>query len=148
MKYLLGTITLCLLILGCRKWDNPNDKNAVEKDLIGVKFGGGIIFGPHLIVAQNDISGICNWSAANQKCLDYSITVNGKIYDDWRLPTIDDLNLLFINEKIIGGFYVTQYYWSSNEDGSTNAWTRSFLSGGQYSKTKEYLGYIRPVRAY
>ncbi len=42
-----------------------------------------------------------------------SLSVFG--YDDWYLPAKDELQLLYDNKDMIGGFNTTQTYWSSTE---------------------------------
>ena len=52
---------------------------------------------------------------AAKLCSDYSITINGFTYDDWFLPSKDELSQLYINRILLGGFNV-DYYWSSSEE--------------------------------
>ena len=52
---------------------------------------------------------------AAKLCSDYSITINGFTYDDWFLPSKDELSQLYINQILLGGFNV-DYYWSSSEE--------------------------------
>jgi len=47
-------------------------------------------------------------------------------YDDWYLPSIDELNKLFINRDAIGGFAGPEMYWSSTEVNNTIAWAVFF----------------------
>jgi hypothetical protein len=70
-------------------------------------------------------------------------------YDDWFLPSKDELNQMVINLDKIGGFsdyYNT--YWSSSEYSGINAWNQNFNGGGQYYHSKEYGYKVRPVRAF
>ena len=83
-------------------------------------------------------------------------TKNGRTYDDWFLPSAEELNLLYTNLKMagLGGFSTTNSYWASSEcDGTTNtARSQNFKVGAQGSNTRGtnehgYLS-IRPVRAF
>jgi hypothetical protein len=70
-------------------------------------------------------------------------------YRDWYLPSQDDLNIMFQERAIIGGFSTTalRNYWSSSEINSTQALGQDFHDGGQSiisAKTNEYK--IRAVR--
>ena len=60
-----------------------------------------------------------------------NLVLNG--YDDWFLPSKDELNQLYLNKAIVGGFadYVSNYYWSSSEYTSDNAFEQSFTNGNQ-----------------
>jgi hypothetical protein len=56
-------------------------------------------------------------------------------YTDWYLPSKDELNLLYRNKAIIGGFS-TNGYWSSSETDMNDAWSQNFNSGTQVSFNK------------
>ena len=58
---------------------------------------------------------------ATKLCLDLSL--NG--YDDWYLPSKDELNQLFVNREFIGGFNIAAY-WSSSEYDDNKAWIQDF----------------------
>lgn len=51
---------------------------------------------------------------APKVCSDYSVTFNGVLYGDWYLPSSHELNLLYAQRTIVGGF-TTNRYWSSTE---------------------------------
>ena len=72
-------------------------------------------------------------------------------YSDWYLPSKDELNKLYINRVLVGGF-VTNYYWSSSEsDYDANyAWKQAFFSSGiQVIELKTaYPYYVRAIRAF
>ena len=69
-----------------------------------------------------------------------------KLGAEWRLPTKDELNMLYENKEEIGGFAGSNY-WSSTEYGNTNAWRQYFYSGNQSTNYKLYASYVRAVRA-
>ena len=64
----------------------------------------------------------------------------------WRLPTKDELNILYENKEEIGDF-ANYYYWSSTEYGYNFAWTQNFFTGNQDSNDKNLNYYVRAVRA-
>jgi len=64
--------------------------------------------------------------------------------DGWRLPTKEELNLLCQQKDVVGGF-ANNYYWSSSEGISDDAWSQNFSSGYQYSSGSK--GLTLPVRA-
>ena len=73
------------------------------------------------------------------------LELNGHI--DWYLPSKDELNKLYQNKDIIGGFSVGNY-WSSSEYSSYYAWSQFFYTGVQYDNDKNYHRNVRAVRAF
>lgn len=73
---------------------------------------------------------------------------NGGGYTDWFLPSKDELNKLYLNKIKIGGFS-NNYYWSSTEIDTYNAWYQSFLDGDTGNIIKNYInGKVRAVRRF
>jgi hypothetical protein len=68
-------------------------------------------------------------------------------YNDWYLPSIEELNLMYINRLIIGGF-ASSYYWSSTENDNLNAWGQNFSSGNQSGSYQGNPEYVRAIRAF
>ena len=86
-------------------------------------------------------------SYAAKICYDYIL--NG--YDDWFLPSRDELNLMYVNLHKAGlGGFASYYYWSSSEESyySNNAWRQNFGSGDQDNYGRNYNLRVRPVRAF
>ena len=69
-------------------------------------------------------------------------------FTDWYLPSRDELNILFQNRLIIGGFNLGQLYWSSSDSTTTNAFGQFFQNGSQnaYPKTNGFI--VRPIRSF
>jgi hypothetical protein len=75
----------------------------------------------------------------------YDLVENG--YSDWHLPSLDELNKLYINRASIGGF-ANDYYWSSSEFDYSEAWIQGFSNGLQVHDFKFNEYYVRAVRAF
>jgi len=67
--------------------------------------------------------------------------------DDWFLPSMDDLNLMYGQKEVVGGF-ASDWYWSSSQSGYEVAWSISFDHGGQYDFHTDYYLRVRAVRAF
>jgi hypothetical protein len=77
-------------------------------------------------------------------------------YDDWYLPSRDELTILYQNRIAIGGFRTStfgggfEYYWSSTEylNQGSFAWVRDFGSGYSGNGGKNGWYNVRAVRAF
>ncbi|MBA7571489.1 hypothetical protein ES708_13252 [subsurface metagenome] len=72
---------------------------------------------------------------------------NGGGYDDWFLPSIDELGQLYINRDVIGGF-ADPVYWSSSDYEPIAALGQNFSGGSQSSHWKRNPLQVRAVRAF
>jgi len=67
-------------------------------------------------------------------------------YNDWFLPSKDELNKLYLNKVAIGGF--AYGYWSSSEYNVYDAWAQNFFHGYQYYYNEDITFRVRAVRAF
>ena len=85
---------------------------------------------------------------AARVCHEYSVTVGGVTYEDWYLPSLEELNLLYLQKNVVGVFAVG-FYWSSTEYATNDAWSQYFTNGFQnYVNGKVSLSSVRAVRAF
>jgi hypothetical protein len=73
------------------------------------------------------------------------LQLNG--YSDWFLPSKEELNLLYQQKNLVGGF-TTNYYWSSTEHSISEAWYLYFPYGPQFYTKKDSLAAVRAIRAF
>ena len=90
-------------------------------------------------VAQFDFPNQMDWHTAVNSTLALGV--------GWRLPTKDELTIMYQNKDKIGGF-ATSVYWSSTESGINFAWLQDFGLGGQLSFYKGNTLYVRAIRAF
>ncbi|CAN5443783.1 hypothetical protein BH10BAC2_BH10BAC2_36500 [soil metagenome] len=76
-------------------------------------------------------------------CLNYKTGV----YKDWYLPSKDELNLLFQQRAVVGGFSGTNY-WSSSEVSRGKAWDQEFGGGFQFKDTKSFTLNVRAISSF
>lgn len=70
-------------------------------------------------------------------------------YEDWFLPSKDELNELYTNLKANGfGDFSNDFYWSSTEEDNYFAWFQSFGAGFQNYDDKQNHYDVRAVRAF
>ncbi len=81
---------------------------------------------------------------AAKVCADYSTTADGITYGDWYLPSKYELNLLYQQKTLVGGF-ANNYYRTSTEIDNALAWVQQFSTGEQGSGSK--IGIFFAVRA-
>jgi Protein of unknown function (DUF1566) len=74
---------------------------------------------------------------------------NGGGFNDWYLPSLFELNQLFLQKTVVGGF-TNDFYWSSSESSSTAAWVINFGASGQnqQSFTKSANYFVRAIRSF
>ena len=76
-----------------------------------------------------------------------STTVYPTTPNCWHLPSKAELEYLYEQSVVVGGF-ASNTYWSSTEYSSTNAWSQYFASGAQGYATKSSTYLVRAVRAF
>ena len=65
----------------------------------------------------------------------------------WFLPNLFELNQLYVQRTVVGGF-AADGYWSSSQFDAPNAWAQSFGNGYQNNGSKVTTLNVRPVRAF
>ncbi len=99
----------------------------------------------------------------------YTVTVSGVVFDDWYLPSKDELNQMCKWQRGITGEALTTLttgctggtinsgvgavgfegnYWTSTEANDFTVHTQDFTSGGQQNRAKQEGGRVRPIRAF
>jgi hypothetical protein len=71
----------------------------------------------------------------------------GGNYGDWYLPSKYELNLLYLQKKVVGGFAIGNY-WSSNEYSLGDAWEQDMNNGVQPESGKIDKENVRAIRAF
>ncbi|GHV90056.1 hypothetical protein AGMMS50268_05590 [Spirochaetia bacterium] len=109
--------------------------------------GGGFIFyaegGMYMECSLN--LGSFTWSEAKTVASNYK----GGGFTDWHLPQKEELNMIYQNlkKKGLGGLF-EEWYWSSSESSTSDAWKQNFSDGRQANGDKKYTNCVRAVRAF
>jgi hypothetical protein len=78
----------------------------------------------------------------------YTVTEGGVVFNDWFLPSRDELNALYLVKNIFTDLVTSNYYWSSTENISTSSWAQSFFQGSSITINKGTGRYVRPIRSF
>lgn len=111
---------------------------------------GSLLGGTNTIIGTGNanttaiVNGCATPGIAAQIC--ESLVLNG--YNDWFLPSKDELYQLYLQKDLVGGF-AFDYYWSSSEYDAASAWSLGF-QGIPFSlwAVKNSTGFVRAVRAF
>ena len=68
-------------------------------------------------------------------------------FDDWFLPSQDELNELYLQRAVVGGFS-TAAFWSSSEGFAVSAWSQDFSDGSVGNGDKNNIIGVRAIRAF
>lgn len=94
------------------------------------------------IVLETD-SEIAAVTAAN-----YSIDNGGVVYDNWFLPSLDELALVYTNLAVTDIEYYGSHHWSSTQYNIDYASIFLMFDGVSSARSKESTSYCRPIRAF
>ncbi len=117
--------------------------------VVGDAYQGGIVFfldesSAHgLIASPEDLSGEADWEEAMQFCK--ACREGG--YADWRLPDEVELDLLYRQKEVVGGFERFSY-WSATEYAEHFAFFQHFLTGERDNDFKDNTCYVRAIRSF
>jgi uncharacterized protein (TIGR02145 family) len=130
------------LIQSNKEWTLRNEEKRFQEEQRIILLKSNTIKIGDLEVMKEDLGNReWRWREAKKAC--------ANLGDGWRLPTKDELNILYENKENIGGFDY-RWYWSSSEAGSDSAWVQDFDEGGAQSTndTDDFSddGCVRAVR--
>jgi hypothetical protein len=115
----------------------------------GVAMGTGLSNTNAIILSQGNM--YTNYAAGIARAY------KGGGYDDWYLPSKDELNKLYANREAAfkghaNGGFPASFYWSSTEHTDVNlhvvVWSQSFHNGVQSRSVKGSSSNVRAVRAF
>ena len=91
------------------------------------------------------VTGCATPGIAAKLCYDLDLNA----YNDWNLPSKDELNLMYVNLNLQGlGGFNNNIYWSSSEYNSWTALNFQFSNGASTNRNKGAVLFVRAVRAF
>jgi|TARA_B110000046_G_scaffold179263_1_gene208249 hypothetical protein len=113
----------------------------VETKALGSSIGDGFANTELILSVQGE------GDYAAKICADYKVSATDEVYDDWFLPSKEELFEIYENIDLLGEFKTT--YWSSTEaDRNTGAWRQNLYNSAQNVSKKYEPFSVRPVRAF
>ncbi len=106
--------------------------------------------GTHGLIATTQDQSIANtwYDAQDVVTVVTNHDIEGQAFTDWRLPTKNELNILY-EQRLVVGNLANDYYWAStSSDSSNGAWVQSFSSGYQNIFSKNHAVRVRAIRAF
>jgi hypothetical protein len=132
------------------QWHNGADSIT---DATATAIGTGSSNTGLIIASQGGTAGSYTYAAGI--CADYTVDDGGVTYDDWFLPSQDELNEMRQN---IGqgntsgsgnvGEFLDGFYWSSTEYSNHAAWLQNFFDDTRGTSSKASTVNVRAVRAF
>jgi hypothetical protein len=139
-------------------------KDPPDKIRLGDFIYGGVVFwidssGQHgLICSKSDQAAGILWSEniAMNVCKEYSVTEGGKKYDDWYLPSKEEMFKVYTNSGIIdksatangGSAFVVNNELSPTEYCNSPSWDQIFKYGYQDYDYKKSKFNVRAIRSF
>jgi hypothetical protein len=119
-------------------WSNVTDANAVTGTALGS--------GPSNTAVIRKQPG--HTASAAEVSVDYTVTADCSTYDDWYLPSRDELHKLYLNRHAIGAF-ADFFYWSSSGYDEKSVWSQNFSDGRpSFDKPRNFKARVRSIRSF
>lgn len=130
------TIFSILLLMAIASCGGESTEETVDSASI---LGDPIKVG-NLLVAQNDFPNQLKWRDARKAC--------ANLGPGWRLPTKDELDIMYQSKDKVGGFASDGYWSSSGEFDGVFVWHQNFVYGLllEFFKGKHPTFSVRAVR--
>lgn len=135
----------------------------IESGATGDGLGAGtmntsLIVATHASYTENHGLGFPVQDFAAKVCANYEVTITTTDGDitigDWYLPSLYELNLLYLSNISTLNLYLDDYYWSSTEYDRSDAWYQDFSTGDQDhisydgGSKHDMFARVRPIRAF
>jgi hypothetical protein len=135
-------------VVSAMKGGTQNMDIPVDSLQIGDDYAGGIVFyldgnGGGKVCAKSYTESAGDWGEA----INFATNLVDNGFDDWYLPTKNELELVYNQIRDLGNFQPSNY-WSSSEANNNDAWYVDFVYGvtGSSNKTSTYR--VRVIRAF
>jgi hypothetical protein len=140
-------------------WSGGNDptvswaQSDLQSSSSNITLSAGIGLGAQNTKAIIDQGNNNSSTSAAARARSYSVTTSGINFDDWFLPSENELSQMFIQRVAVGVVFAGASYWSSTSTGGLNGRylivTHVSATPGSFSGAlKGSTYYVRPIRAF
>jgi len=121
-------------------YERKQKKNASYPDTIDFRDG----IGAGTIITES----VARSNNAGTYATEVLANSQADVISDWFLPTRYDLNLLYDNRAVIGGYAEFSKGWKLTGISSLNTWYQSFITGARFTNGKDDGVYVRVLRKF
>ncbi len=148
LAYTNGTVKVCPVANDDGNGRSPAEPKIGDKMLDGTIFAG---ISPETNKPMYATPADALLTMEFNHATDYAAKLDAHGHRDWRVPTKNELNILFNNRAAIGGFNVSGsnpagWYWSATPYYLWYAWCQRFSDGLQHDTNKANRSSVRCVR--
>ena len=137
--FCLGISDEILWVKSCQKCNNSRLLRILIGKCKKCQGNGFLSYGPYFQVTDDDFPEGVDWEVALNVC--------SSLGDGWRLPTIEELQGMYLLHKEDKQNYQNRTYWSRNRGNSMTPWDMNFINGSvTFNGFRGKKNQIRAVR--
>ena len=135
-------------LINCQSGSHYRNVNRSGEQLLSQNIGMGIA-NTKAIIARHDAGFVPRSGYAAGIADGYSTIVNGVKYDDWFLPSAEEVKLMYTNLELTGVVQFSYYdNWTSSEVEGDTAWYPSYEAELNTGANKFFTNAVQAIRAF
>ena len=135
-------------LINCQSGSLYHNANRKGEQLLSQNVGMGLA-NTKAIIARHDAGTVPKSAYAAGLADSYSTLVNGVKYDDWFLPSAEEVKLMYTNLELTGVVQFSYYdNWTSSEVEGDTAWYPSYEAELNTGANKFFTNAVQAIRAF
>ena len=135
-------------LINCQSGSHYRNVNRSGEQLLSQNIGMGIA-NTKAIIARHDAGFVPRSGYAAGIADGYSTIVNGVKFDDWFLPSAEEVKLMYTNLELTGVVQFSYYdNWTSSEVEGDTAWYPSYEAELNTGANKFFTNAVQAIRAF